>query len=98
GGRDKRRRHVRLFDQPGPLAADAVERLIVDGEGRHEPRTNERNSARVTEFLRKDPRVAEVTMRLPGLRTPRCVMQRCSASMTTATPSGLSAYIKASAT
>ena len=35
------------------------------------------------------PRVADVTIRLPGFFVPRCVMHRCSASMTTATPFGL---------
>src|SRR5688500_19514033 len=32
------------------------------------------------------PRTAEVMVRAPALRTPRMVMQRCSASITTITP------------
>ena len=32
------------------------------------------------------PLIAEVTQMLPGLRTPRIVMQECVASITTATP------------
>ena len=35
------------------------------------------------------PRTAEVMVRAPALRTPRIVMQRCSASITTITPRGL---------
>ena len=42
--------------------------------------------------------MALVTMRLPGLRTPRMVMHRCSASTTTATPSAASASMMVSAT
>lgn len=42
-------------------------------------------SARAALFLRH-PRTADVVVRLPGL-APRMVMQRCSASMTTRTPS-----------
>ena len=39
-----------------------------------------------------------VTVSAPGLRTPRMVMQWCSASMTTATPLGWSTRWMASAT
>ena len=45
-------------------------------------------SARVA-VSRSWPRTAEVTVRAPGLRTPRIDMQRCSHSSTTITPCGL---------
>jgi hypothetical protein len=54
-------------------------------------------SARVVSLSRKAPRTAEVTVRAPGLRTPRIVMHRCSASMTTTTPRGSSVSTSASA-
>src|SRR5690348_9546405 len=54
-------------------------------------------SARVTLLSRKAPRTAEVTVRAPGLRTPRMVMHRCSASITTTTPRGPSVSTRASA-
>ncbi len=47
--------------------------------------------------LRNCPRTAEVTVRAPGLRTPRMDMHRCSASSTTMTPLGDSACSRASA-
>lgn len=43
-------------------------------------------SLRVAWLLRISPRMAEVTISLPGLRTPRQVMHECVASMMTATP------------
>ena len=54
-------------------------------------------SARVTSLSRKTPRTAEVTVRAPGLRTPRMVMHKCSASITTTTPRGSSVSARASA-
>ena len=62
------------------------------------PRTSDRNSARVTLDRLNCPRMALVTMRLPGFLTPRMVMQRCSASTTTATPSASSDSMTHSAT
>ena len=45
----------------------------------------------------KMPRTAEVTVSVPGLRTPRIDMQRCSASIITNAPRGASAWTIASA-
>ena len=47
-----------------------------------------RNSIRVRELLRKAPSMALVTANDRCFSTPRIAMQRCVASMTTATPSG----------
>ena len=47
-------------------------------------------SARVAGSLRNRPWTADVIVVVPGLRTPRIDMQRCSASMTTSTPRGYS--------
>ena len=44
------------------------------------------------------PRTAEVVVIAPAFRTPRMAMQRCSASITTITPRGLSLRCTASAT
>ena len=44
------------------------------------------------------PRTAEVIVRAPALRTPRMVMQRCSASITTITPRASRISTSASAT
>ena len=54
-------------------------------------------SMRVDMESRKDPRTAEVTVTAPGLRTPRMLMQRCSASITTRAPRGSSRSTMASA-
>ena len=43
-------------------------------------------SERDDRLERNSPFIAEVTHMLPGLRTPRMVMQLCEASTTTATP------------
>ena len=43
-------------------------------------------SARVAAFLLNSPRTADVTVSVPGLRTPRIDMHRCSASIITSTP------------
>ena len=43
------------------------------------------------------PRTADVTVREPGLRTPRIDMHRCSHSTTTSTPRGWSSATSASA-
>ena len=47
--------------------------------------------------MRKSPRTAEVTVTAPGFLIPRIVMHRCSASITTNTPRGVSARSIASA-
>ena len=44
------------------------------------------------------PRTAEVIVRAPAFLTPRIVMQRCSASMTTMTPRASRISISESAT
>ena len=44
------------------------------------------------------PRTAEVMVRAPAFRTPRMVMHRCSASITTMTPRGSRSSIRESAT
>ena len=49
-------------------------------------------------LLEHKPRTADVIVRAPALRTPRMVMQRCSASMTTMTPRGSRISISESAT
>jgi hypothetical protein len=54
-------------------------------------------SARVALLRRNIPRTAEVTVSLPGFFTPRMLMHRCSASMTTKTPRGFNARSMASA-
>ena len=54
-------------------------------------------SARVAGFSLNRPRTAEVTVSVPGLRTPRIDMQRCSASIITNAPRGASAATIASA-
>ena len=43
-------------------------------------------SARLETFVLNSPRTELVTVRLPGLRTPRIVIQVCVASSTTTTP------------
>ena len=48
-------------------------------------------SARVAGFSLNRPRTADVTVSVPGLRTPRIDMQRCSASIITNAPRGASA-------
>lgn len=48
-----------------------------------------RNSLRVEASRRKLPSMAEVTMLEFCFSTPRIIMQRCWASMTTPTPSAL---------
>ena len=53
-------------------------------------------SARVA-GLSSMPRTADVTVRDPGLRTPRIDMHRCSASTTTMTPRGSRMRMSASA-
>ena len=60
------------------------------GDHSHRPWTNSMASARVRGSSRNSPRTAEVMVRVPGLRTPRIDMQRCSASTTTSTPRGSS--------
>ena len=55
------------------------------------------NSARVWMFSRNAPSRVLVTMDTPCLWTPRVVMQWCTASITTATPSGFSALLMHSA-
>jgi len=47
-------------------------------------------SARVLGSLRKPPSTADVIVNAPGFLTPRSVIQVCSASMTTITPTGAS--------
>src|ERR1017187_4749178 len=54
-------------------------------------------SARVLMFLRNAPGSADVITEAPGFFTPRMVMQVCTASHTTATPSGLSSSLMISA-
>ena len=66
--------------------------------GQRCPRMSPIASARVLSLSRKAPRTAEVTVLAPGLRTPRMVMHRCSASTTTMTPRGCRRSIRASAT
>ena len=55
-------------------------------------------SARVVALVRNWPRTAEVMVRAPAFFTPRMVMQRCSASMTTMTPRASRSSMSASAT
>ncbi len=50
-------------------------------------------SWRVRASLRNKPRTADVTVTAPGFLMPRIVMHRCSASITTNTPRGLSARL-----
>ena len=45
-------------------------------------------SFRVATLSRNCPRMADVVVVVPGVRTPRMDMQRCSASTTTKTPRG----------
>ena len=45
-------------------------------------------SARVASLVWMSPRTALVTVLEPGVRTPRMLMQRCSASMSTSAPVG----------
>ena len=58
----------------------------------------ERSSWRVRGSSRTTPRSAEVTVRAPGLATPRSDMQLCSASRTTPTPRGGNSRSSQSAT
>jgi hypothetical protein len=51
-------------------------------------RINERNSSRVSLFVRKAPSIALVTVEDSCFCTPRIIMQKCCASATTATPWG----------
>ncbi len=55
------------------------------------------NSARVAGLRWKTPRMALVTVMLPGFWTPRIVIHKCDAEMTTATPAGSSVVMIASA-
>lgn len=52
----------------------------------------EKNSSRVAILLRKAPEKSEVVVNECCFCTPLICMQRCCASMTTATPSGLSVF------
>src|SRR5579859_7320814 len=61
------------------------------------PKINDITSVRVLMFLRNAPRMADVMTDEPGFLTPRIVMQVCTASHTTATPSGLSSSLMMSA-
>ena len=65
--------------------------------GTHLPCTSAMNSARVTPRRRNPPRIADVIITVPGFCAPRIVRQRCSASITTAAPSGDSPSISVSA-
>jgi hypothetical protein len=56
-----------------------------------------RTSARVGALVLKIPLTADVTTSVPGARTPRMVMQRCSALTRTMTPSGWRAVTRVSA-
>src|SRR5574341_1468806 len=58
---------------------------------------NSKNSMRVAALRRNCPRMAEVTITLPGFLMPRIVMHRWAASTTTATPWGRKAFIIVSA-
>src|ERR1700733_1746957 len=62
-----------------PYGCMAPRRLMAD-----------RNSCRVSSRLRKTPSIWLVTMVTLDLCTPRVVMHWCAASITTATPNGLS--------
>ena len=59
--------------------------------------TSRRNSCRVMGQSRNDPLMALVTVREFCRSTPRIIMQRCCASMTTPTPRGSIASMTASA-
>src|SRR5258706_10288378 len=62
------------------------------------PCTSRRNSSRVLASSRNAPRSALVTVLEFCFSTPRIIMQRWYASITTPTPSGLSTAHSASAT
>ena len=55
-------------------------------------------SARVASLVWMSPRTALVTVLEPGVRTPRMLMHRCSASMSTSAPVGCRDVSMASAT
>ena len=61
------------------------------------PLRSARNSERVRASSLKEPSRHEVVMTEFCFSTPRIIMQRCFASITTATPAGWSACIRASA-
>ena len=85
---------------PMPMLADFAIRLacgLAAGLLLTPWRIKERNSARVA-WRRKTPSIALVTNVLPGLRTPRIVMQLWLAWITTPTPLASSLSISSSAT
>src|SRR5690606_2789506 len=87
---------VGAFGQPGD--ADRPGRL---GSGLHRRAHRALMSAMTSErvaALCMMPRTAEVIVLAPGLRTPRIVMHRCSASMTTIAPRASRISISESAT
>src|SRR5690606_20891085 len=70
-----------------------------EGEADHfRPCTRRRNSSRVRPSSRKAPRSADVIVLESCFSTPRIIMQKCAASITTPTPRGCSASTSASAT
>ena len=97
--------HEPLADPPGSVSrlalATADPGLLPEepASGHSPPAVEQRESLGAGGGLSaKMPRTAEVTVIAPGLRTPRMLMQRCSASTTTSTPCGSRTSINVSAT
>src|SRR4030095_10724780 len=90
--RGERLRELRRCDD-GDGSLDVSEKLDATGgerRGGHRGQMSVMNSSRVLEFVWKAPRMALVTTVEFCFSMPRIRMHRCSASVTTATPSGAS--------
>src|SRR5690606_6263029 len=90
-------------DDPHDEAASGPRQLgdpgdhgVASSHARYRPRMTLIASARVAAFC-MPPRTAELTVREPGLRTPRIDVHRCSHSTTTMTPRGSRMRTRASA-
>src|SRR6185503_8540072 len=91
--REPRRRgeeRERARDGEEHRRAEHVEDLERGAEETSHHRTKSRNSARVRASLRNVPRSELVTALEFCFSTPRIIMQRCCASITTPTPRGAS--------
>src|SRR5665647_1731435 len=106
-GRDVEDPHHEATRDRGQRAGERSRTVVQRERGVHHlsleidpgqwPRMRLIASARVA-TSRICPRTADVTVRAPGLRTPRIDMHRCSHSITTITPRGDRAATSASAT
>jgi len=88
-GRERPRERLRSTHVHRPVdRAEQIHALRGEPRRRHRGRMSVMNSSRVLEFVWNAPRMALVTTVEFCFSMPRMRMQRCSASVTTATPRG----------